>query len=170
MDPREFEFKSTKPFVPLPGERWLPLPGYEETYKVSTHGRVWSRPRRHTQGGVLTVRTGMRGYTLVSLVQEGRQKTREVHRLVAAAFLGPRPEGMEVRHLDGDKQNPHVSNLAYGTPSENARDKRRHGTDYNVAKTHCRNGHPYDEANTYRVASKPNTRICRTCRRVWSKR
>jgi hypothetical protein len=50
------------------------------------------------------------------------------HRLVAEAFHGPAPEGMECRHLDGTRDNNRPSNLAWGTPVENAADRRRHGT------------------------------------------
>lgn len=42
-----------------------------------------------------------------------------VHRLVALAFLGERPEGMVIDHIDRDKMNNHISNLRYCTQSEN---------------------------------------------------
>ncbi len=35
---------------------------------------------------------------------------------------------------------------------------------YNREKTHCKHGHPFDEANTY--WTKKNQRFCRTCRRL----
>lgn len=50
-----------------------------------------------------------------------------VHRLVASAFLGPCPGGQEVRHLDGNPQNNAVTNLAYGTRTENILDVLRIG-------------------------------------------
>lgn len=50
-----------------------------------------------------------------------------VHQLVALTFLGPRPKGQEVRHLDGDPLNNAVTNLAYGTRSENILDVMRIG-------------------------------------------
>lgn len=44
-----------------------------------------------------------------------------VHILVAEAFLGPRPGGMEeCRHLDGDKLNNRADNLRWGTRPGNA--------------------------------------------------
>jgi hypothetical protein len=50
--------------------------------------------------------------------------------LVCAAFHGPRPgESFQVRHLDRVKTNNAEWNLRWGTPLENAADKRRHGTD-----------------------------------------
>lgn len=46
-----------------------------------------------------------------------------VHWLVAEAFLGIRPEGLVIRHLDGDGNNNRVENLSYGTPSQNFQDE-----------------------------------------------
>jgi hypothetical protein len=51
-----------------------------------------------------------------------------VHDLVLEAFVGPRPEGMQCRHMDGSKTNNVPSNLQWGTPLENSRDKATHGT------------------------------------------
>lgn len=145
---------------------WLPIPGYERTYEVSDMGEVRSRPRPRTRGGTLKTWIGRRGYPVVSLVQNGRQATRVVHGLVALTFLGPRPESQEVRHLNGDPTDARASNLAYGTRGENVRDKRHHGSDHNVNKTHCPQGHPYDESNTYVLPSRPGARYCRECARV----
>lgn len=49
--------------------------------------------------------------------------THYVHALVAAAFIGPRPEGHDIIHLDGDPKNLHADNLAYVTRSERVRDQ-----------------------------------------------
>ena len=46
-----------------------------------------------------------------------------MHRLVAAAFLGPPPDDStwQVNHVDGNGRNNHVGNLRYVTPAENVR-------------------------------------------------
>ena len=57
-----------------------------------------------------------------------KYKTYNVHQLVAMAFMGLIPDGMEVLHSDGDKTNNRPDNLSYGTRLENHADKIRHGT------------------------------------------
>jgi hypothetical protein len=49
---------------------------------------------------------------------------------VLEAFVGPRPQGAQCRHLDGDAKNNRAENLRWGTQAENEADKRRHGTYY----------------------------------------
>jgi DNA invertase Pin-like site-specific DNA recombinase len=51
-----------------------------------------------------------------------------VHQLVLLTFVGPLPEGQEVRHLNGDRSDNRLENLCYGTRKENANDAVEHGT------------------------------------------
>jgi hypothetical protein len=71
---------------------------------------------------------GAHGYPVVDLKHQGKRKTFTVHTLVLTAFVGPRPEGYECRHLNGNRADSRLRNLAWGTPSENDEDRRRHGT------------------------------------------
>lgn len=84
--------------------------------------------------------------------------------LVGEAFLGPRPDGLETRHLDGNPANNSARNLRYGTKSENAQDRVRHGHHENTLKTHCPQGHPYSGANLGRTPDG-RQRYCKTCKR-----
>jgi hypothetical protein len=59
-------------------------------------------------------------YPRISLETPSRKRHFYVHRIVAAAFIGPCPEGYEVNHKDGNKNNAAVSNLEYVTPRQNA--------------------------------------------------
>lgn len=147
-------------------EEWRPVIGYEGLYEVSDAGRVRSTRRAGSAGGLRKLHKAKAGgYWIVGLGRAGRQETRHVHALVMEAFVGPRPPGMEVRHVDGDPLNANLSNLAYGTSSENKRDLLRHGRHREAMKTHCPSGHPYDDENTYSPPSRPNARNCRTCAR-----
>lgn len=148
-------------------EEWRSVVGYESHYMVSSHGRVCSlkRGKANGQPNYLRYYRDRDGYVMVDLWRNGRARRRKVHIVVAEAFLGLRPTGHEVRHLDGIPAHPCLTNLTYGTRSENGLDKRRHGTDRNVLKQKCPRGHPYDQANTYVLPSRPNARYCRTCQR-----
>jgi hypothetical protein len=151
------------------GERWLPVPGYEENYGVSDMGRVLSRRRTGAKGGLVKqsyASTG--GYCLVGLSRQAKRKVAKVHHIVAAAFIGPRPDGMLVLHRDDDPKNPRLDNLRYGTHADNAHDRVANGIGAS-ANTHCKYGHEYTEANTYRDPDT-NWRSCVECRRQKSSR
>ena len=87
--------------------------GIANAWQVSSYGRVKSS-RDLVSYGTLTA-----GYRQVCISKE----TFCVHRLVAAAFLGPPPaEGIwQVNHIDGDKGNNRANNLMYVTSSQNIR-------------------------------------------------
>lgn len=109
------------------------------------------------------------GYPAVNLSCDGRNSTRLLHHLVAEAFLGPRPEGSLVLHWDDDPTNAALSNLRYGTPSENGKDAVRNGSNRSASQTHCRSGdHPLSGDNLG-VNSK-GARFCRTCDRARQRR
>lgn len=84
------------------------------------------------------------------------------HRFAYEYFVGPIPEGMTIDHLC--KRNPCV-NPAHLEPTTCAENIRRGG---NAAKTHCKHGHPFDEANTLHRAG--GGRGCRTCARESARR
>lgn len=151
-----------------PAERWLPAVAWEGLYEVSDLGRVRSltrwTPAGTRKGRLLKTNISPSGYPQLGFRRDGKSRTQAVHRLVAAAFLGPRPEGQEVRHLDGNKINNRLDNLAYGTPSENSLDSIRHGTHPSASKTHCKRGHLFDEENT--IIRPGNGRKCRMCEAI----
>lgn len=108
-------------------ETWRIIPGYPD-YEVSDLGRVRSYRRGgtpHILKPAKNVRNGYRYLTVVS--DEGKPWSIQVHRLVLLAFVGPKPVGMESRHLDGDAENNALSNLEYATHLVNIHDIRRHG-------------------------------------------
>ncbi len=127
-------------------EEWRPIPGVESWYEASSLGRV---RRLHGAGKsskpptvLRATETGSnpaRPYLAVGLSVAGVSMTRSVHRLVAETFLGVRPAGLEVNHIDGDKQNNAASNLEYVTRTENMRHAQRIGIWSNYrGVSHCR--------------------------------
>lgn len=59
---------------------------------------------------------------------DGQWRTKTVHVLVLEAFVGPRPEGMEACHNNGNRQDCRLSNLRWDSPSGNHADRVAHGT------------------------------------------
>jgi hypothetical protein len=154
-------------------EVWRPVPGWEE-YEVSSLGRVWSKPgfKRHWRGGLQQKRgqmlkpaRGANGRLQVTLAANGRRENRAIHSLVAEAFLGPRPEGLDCCHGDGDVDNNAASNLRWDTPGSNILDEVRHGTHRNSRKTHCRLRHPLCSPNLIEGKNNKGTRTyrCKSC-------
>jgi NUMOD4 motif/HNH endonuclease len=145
-------------------ERWLPVAGYEGLYEVSDLGRVRSVRRSSTSGRILKPWTDSNGRRCVKLSKGSVEKTKRIHQLEARAFLGPCPEGHETRHLDDDHGNDVLSNLAYGTSTQNKDDMVRNGRHYEAARTHCDHGHEYTRASTrIRVRNGRESRECRIC-------
>lgn len=108
------------------------------------------------------------GYRLLTLCAGGKRTNRPVHQLVVLAFIGPRPEGMEVRHLNGIRSDNRLENLMYGTKKENMADRALHGNDHEANKIHCPSGHPYNLSNTYirKATSGGLGRDCKICKRI----
>lgn len=106
----------------MKNEEWRDVPGYEGWYLISDSGRVMRvrSGNRTRPGHILSTHQANRRYSRVKLTRNGIRKEYLVHRLVAAAFIGPCPEGYEVNHKNGDSHDNRVFNLEYATRQENA--------------------------------------------------
>jgi len=102
-------------------EHWKEIPGYEGVYSVSNQGQV----RRDLAGpstyvGRLLSTKRASGYVQAVLCNNAISRAYKVHRLVAEAFLGPRPPGAdEINHLSGDKSDNRAKNLEWTTRQGN---------------------------------------------------
>lgn len=132
------------------------VPGFPG-YSVSTNGDVFNQyGNRLAQ--YKDTRPG-KGHLAVELWRDGKAHRVKVHLLVLSVFVGPRPEGLETRHLDGNPENNRVENLRYGTSSENSLDQVRHGTHPYASRTHCKNAHEFTrESHVVVLETKRNGR------------
>jgi hypothetical protein len=119
-------------------ETWKPVPTFEGRYSVSDAGRVRSEARhclmprgrgaRAVTEKILATARDRDGYAWVMLTEPGRRCQFKVATLVALTFIGPRPEGMQMCHNDGSRDNDTATNLRYDTQAGNMRDRIWHGT------------------------------------------
>ena len=126
--------------IPMSEEIWKPVLGYEGLYEVSNLGRVRSvehvvefvdgRKRiwpSQIKKPVMVYHVKSKHYITptVSLYKDRNGKQRVIAHLVCEAFHGPRPEGSQCMHLDGNPQNNCENNLAWGTIHENSNEPIR---------------------------------------------
>lgn len=91
-----------------------------KSYMVGNDGSVWSSKQGRWRKLKLQLKNGY-ATAWINRSQE------YVHRLVLSLFDRPQPVGQECRHLDGNKLNNSLSNLAWGTRKENMSDMDSHG-------------------------------------------
>ena len=106
-------------------EQWKPIEGTEGKYEVSNVGHVKTNGKRP---GLLTLTKQPKGY-LYAMIEytDGKKKNCRVHRLVAEYFL-PNPDNLPcINHIDGNKENNHVSNLEWCTYQHNMQHAVRTG-------------------------------------------
>jgi hypothetical protein len=140
-----------RPPGPPPAERIL------ARTTVQNNG-CWTCSLGLTGNGYAMIRIGSR--------TDGTSRRVPVHRFMYELLVGPIPQGLDLDHV---KERGCTSRACWNPehlePVTNLENILR-GESYqarNARKTHCKRGHPYDEANTRR---RPDGgRDCRTCRR-----
>jgi hypothetical protein len=110
-------------------ERWLTVPS-EPLLEVSSLGRVRSVPYETAMpyGGFkinqMAPTIGVTVYPSPNYRRKQvtfKRRTYKVHSLIAEAFIGKRPVGLDVSHKDGDATNNAPDNLLYETRKDNIR-------------------------------------------------
>jgi len=105
------------------GEQWEHIPGFQNRYFISNHGRVFvtkrykANDRFHEtrkwqyQKKLLATQYDDYGLSWVCLTKEdGKRTTKSIPRLVAAVFMGAK-ETDKITFRDGDPYNCRVDNL-----------------------------------------------------------
>lgn len=138
---------------------WTTMAPWE--YEAKNAHRLWTRCVPSAAGCWEWLGSTQKGYARL----EWKGKNEAGSRVAFMLQYGPIPEGKHVLH---DCDNPLCINpdhLRLGTHADNMRDISKHGRHWQANKTHCKQGHPFDAANTrfrYRdgVAAGRNCRAC----------
>ena len=113
-----------------PGETWRPLAGWGAPYDVSDLGRVRKpavaveRRRggtQHYKAQLLSAYLRKATPMVQLLLRPGRHRAIRVARLVAAAFLPPRPPGAVLVCMNGDSGDVRAANLGWSRRPVHAR-------------------------------------------------
>lgn len=104
---KKLEQKPTCSFE-MDGKKWKPVPGFENNYKISENGDIYSTHK----GGLLKPWFNKKLKQLCTkLCKKQIYIDRTVCRLVANAFLPNYEKGCVIKHIDGDKSNNNYKNL-----------------------------------------------------------
>lgn len=125
--------------------------------------RFWAKVNKSGPGGcwLWTAADDGRGYGAVNSPTRKRQMVK-AYRVAYELVVGPVPLGLTLDHLCRVKLCVNPAHLEPVTTAENIR--RGQGFAYwQRQKTHCPQGHQYDEENTYVLPSRPTARYCKAC-------
>ena len=116
---------------------------------INSKTKCWTKPGRTNSSGYVVLGVGK----IATLV----------HRLSYEMFIGPIPPGLDVEHTCDNKRCINPFHLEAVTRDENLHRSKHTQASKNSRKTHCKRGHPFDDANTY--LAPDGYRRCRACQR-----
>ena len=92
-------------------------------YEVSNQGNV-RRGDKILKCSILRC-----GYKYFQLVEDYKRKNHLIHHLVAKCFIGERPDGLVIDHIDQNKLNNNIKNLRYVTQQINCTNQKSYRND-----------------------------------------
>lgn len=100
------------------------IPSLDFLYEISEDGRILRNVKSKKQCNIiLDMHHSKVGYYAAFVNYKGKRKRVMIHIAVAECWLGPKPEGLEVDHIDRNTHNNHYTNLRYVTHSEQMKNR-----------------------------------------------
>jgi hypothetical protein len=129
---------------------------YSERRTQPLSDRLWAKVNKTDTCWLWTGAKIHHGYGKIGIDKE---RTELVHRVSYELLVGPIPDGLVIDHLCRVTACVNPAHLEAVTQAENVR--RGRSGDHLVARTHCPQGHPYDEVNTRIYRGRRNCRACK---------
>lgn len=100
------------------------IPSLDFMYEISEDGRIFRNVKSKKQLKIIVdYHHSPKGYCFTFVNIKGAVMRVPIARVVAECWLGPKPEGYQIDHIDRDSLNNHYSNLRYVTISEQMRNR-----------------------------------------------
>ncbi len=113
---------------------FVQIPGYDDYY-INRNGDILSK--KFGKERILKPGVTFKGYYVVSLTKNNKNKTHAVHRLVALTFI-PNPDNYPcIDHIDRNKLNNCVDNLRWCNQQINMVNKSKHKNNTSGFKNIC---------------------------------
>lgn len=128
-------------FLRLPDTNleFKPIPSLNNAYEINENGTIFRNAKTKKQLKIiLDMHHSATGYYATFICLNGIVRRLMIHKLVAEAWLGPIPEGLEVDHIDRNSHNNHYTNLRYVTHSDQMKNRVLGARIIEQAKANCR--------------------------------
>lgn len=107
-------------------------------YEISEDGRIFRNVKSKKQRKIiLDMHHSKTGYYAVWVHIKHKTHRVMIHKAVAECWLGERPEGYEIDHIDRNAHNNHYTNLRYVNHSEQMKNRKLSDRIINQAKKNC---------------------------------
>ena len=100
------------------------IPSLKFLYEVSEDGRIFRNVKSKKQNKIIVdYHHSPAGYCFTFICREGKVQRIPIARVVAECWLGKKPEGYEIDHIDRNSLNNHYTNLHYVTRNEQMKNR-----------------------------------------------
>ncbi|MBQ6005892.1 MAG: HNH endonuclease [Selenomonadaceae bacterium] len=110
------------------GKVFRKIPSLKFLYEVSEDGRIFRNVKSKKQNKIIIdYHHSPAGYCFTFICRKGKVQRIPIARVVAECWLGAKPEGYEIDHIDRNSLNNHWTNLRYVTKSEQMKNRDHSG-------------------------------------------